>query len=162
MDWGNATVSDAEPMKQETRSRQRRMAVLAQADGHALKALWKDLGIDPECRMVRGPETGLVVLRGRIDSGGSPFNFGEATVTRATVRLGSGEIGHAIMLGSDRTKARLAAVIDALSQDGEMERRIEEAVIAPLGTAIEAEDATRKAETAATRVVFFTLVRGED
>ena len=64
---------------------------------------------------MRGPETGLVTLRGRIGGGGAPFNFGEATVTRATVRLPGGAIGHAYALGRDKAKARLCAIADALS-----------------------------------------------
>ena len=97
--------------------RARRMAVLAQADGRELARLMSGLGLDPVFSMVRGPETGLVTLRGRIGGGGSPFNFGEATVTRATVRLEDGGVGHAWMLGRDHAKARLAAIVDALASD---------------------------------------------
>lgn len=139
-----------------------RMAVLSRADGRELSRLWMQVGLDPECELVRGPETGLVTLRGRIGGGGAPFNFGEATVTRATVRLGSGAIGHSVMLGRDARKAKLAAVIDALACDEEMEGRIDRAIVAPL-RALQAEtDERRRAEAAATKVDFFTMVRGED
>ncbi|MBZ0164077.1 MAG: phosphonate C-P lyase system protein PhnG [Notoacmeibacter sp.] len=142
--------------------RQRRMAVLARADSAAIARCWTALGIDPTFTMLRGPETGLVTLRGRVGGGGSPFNFGEATVTRATVRLESGAIGHSWALGRDQDKARLAAIIDALAQDTEMAGRIDEAVIRPLASAQDTDDRSRVAETAATRVDFFTMVRGED
>lgn len=142
--------------------RARRMAVLAQADPSQLARLWRDLGIDPAFSLVRGPETGLVTLRGRIGGGGSPFNFGEATVTRATVRLGNGAVGHAWMLGRDHAKAKLAAVIDALAADPAMERSIEASLIAPLARSAADADDAKRAETAATRVDFFTMVRGED
>ena len=33
------------------------------------------------------PETGLVMLRGRADGSGHPFNLGEATVTRCVASL---------------------------------------------------------------------------
>ncbi len=50
--------------------------------------------------------------RGRI-GGGAPFNLGEACVARASVRLASGEVGHAMVLGRDTDHARLAAFFDA-------------------------------------------------
>ena len=143
-------------------ARKTRMSVLADADSSELKRLWDALGVDPVCTFVRGPETGLVALRGRIGGGGSPFNFGEATATRATVRLENGAIGHSVMLGRDRKKVRLAAIIDALAQDPEFAGRIDAELIGPLQAGIKADDERRKAETAATRVNFFTMVRGED
>lgn len=147
----------------ESQTRQQaRMAILAQADGAELKRLWQTLNLDPECELLRGPETGLVALRGRIGGGGSPFNFGEATVTRATIKLGNGAIGHAMMLGRDETKVKLAAVIDALANDAAQASKIDKAIIQPLEKTITARDKKRRAETAATKVDFFTMVRGED
>jgi len=143
-------------------NRRHRMAVLANADGRELRRLWGMLGVDPVCTFVRGPETGLVALRGRIGGGGSPFNFGEATATRATVRLSDGTVGHAMMLGRDKTKVRLAAIIDALAQNPELAAEIDNRLIGPLRTRQLEEDKRMQAETAATRVNFFTLVRGED
>ena len=145
---------------EETRAQ--RLSALALADGKDLLALWNGLGIDPACEMVRGPETGLIALRGRIGGGGSPFNFGEATATRATIRLDNGAVGHAVTLGRDRLKAKLIAILDALAQDNEMASKIDQEIIAPLTTALAERDAKRKAETAATKVDFFTMVRGED
>lgn len=138
------------------------MAVLARAPAADLKRLWDEAGIAAKAETLRGPETGLVTVRGRIGGGGSPFNVGEATVTRATVRLSSGEVGHAYALGRDREKARLSATIDALWQRTDMRAAVEAAIVAPLAAEIEAADARRKAETAATKVDFFTMVRGED
>lgn len=146
----------------DTDSRKHRMSVLANADSGELKRLWAGLAIDPACTFVRGPETGLVALRGRIGGGGSPFNFGEATATRATVRLDDGRVGHSVMLGRDRTKVRLAAIIDALANDPELADRIDSEIIGPLQDGQKAADERRKAETAATRVNFFTMARGED
>jgi len=143
-------------------ARQQRMAVLARGDARQLAEGWASLGIDPEFELVRGPETGLIALRGRMGGGGAPFNFGEATATRATVRLGDGTVGHAIALGRDVGRVKLAAVIDALAQDEAMAARIDAAITAPLREALDARDRRRAAETAATRVDFFTMVRGED
>ncbi len=143
-------------------ARKNRMSVLADSDSDELKRLWGTLGIDPECTFVRGPETGLVALRGRIGGGGSPFNFGEATATRATVRLENGTIGHSVILGRDRTKVRLAAIIDALAQDPDLAEKVDTELIGPLQAGRKAADERRMAETAATKVNFFTMVRGED
>lgn len=138
------------------------MAVLARAPAAEVARLWNEAAFGVEVETLRGPETGLVTMRGRIGGGGSPFNVGEATVTRATVRLATGEVGHAYALGRDREKARLSATIDALWQRPDVRGRVEAAIVAPLAAALEAADVRRKAETAATRVDFFTMVRGED
>ncbi|MEJ6782323.1 phosphonate C-P lyase system protein PhnG [Aminobacter sp. Piv2-1] len=138
------------------------MAALALAPADALKRLCAAAGITSEAEMLRGPETGLVSVRGRIGGGGAPFNFGEATVTRATVRLPSGEIGHAYALGRDKEKARLSAIADALWQNPARRAEVEARILGPLRAAQTEADATRRAETAATKVDFFTMVRGED
>ena len=59
----------------------------------------------PDYVELRAAESGLVMVRGRIGGDGAPFNLGEATVTRATVRLASGEVGFAYVLGRDRDLA---------------------------------------------------------
>ena len=66
------------------------------------------------------------------------------------------------VLGRDQTKARLAAVCDALWQNDRYRATVERDVLAPIRTRLETERAQRRAQTAATRVDFFTLVRGED
>jgi alpha-D-ribose 1-methylphosphonate 5-triphosphate synthase subunit PhnG len=143
-------------------ARRAAMASLAQATGAELERLWDAANLTRDAEVVRGPETGLVMLRGRVGGGGAPFNFGEATVTRATVRLPGGAIGHAYALGRDKQKARLAAIADALWQDPTERPVVETKVLEPLRHAAAAADAKRRAETAATKVDFFTLVRGED
>ena len=138
------------------------MATLAQASGDDIARLWNEAGLTSEAELLRGPETGLVTVRGRIGGGGAPFNVGEATVTRATVRLPSGQVGHSYMLGRDRKKARLAAIADALWQDPAQRQKVETALVAPLRAAQGEAREKRRAETAATKVDFFTMVRGED
>ncbi|ESY55222.1 MULTISPECIES: phosphonate C-P lyase system protein PhnG [unclassified Mesorhizobium] len=138
------------------------MATLAQANGDDIARLWNEAGLTSEAELLRGPETGLVTVRGRIGGGGAPFNVGEATVTRATVRLPSGQVGHSYMLGRDRKKARLAAIADALWQEPAQRRTVETALVAPLRAAQGEAREKRRAETAATKVDFFTMVRGED
>jgi alpha-D-ribose 1-methylphosphonate 5-triphosphate synthase subunit PhnG len=138
------------------------MAALAMASGDEIRRLWDAAGIQTDAQALRGPETGLVTVRGRIGGDGAPFNFGEATVTRATVRLPGGEVGHAYALGRDKEKARLSAIADALWQNPARRAEIEEKIIAPLKAAQLGADEKRRAETAATKVDFFTMVRGED
>jgi alpha-D-ribose 1-methylphosphonate 5-triphosphate synthase subunit PhnG len=146
---------------EEQARRRHAMEILAKADDSTLEAAWSSLPAQPEFTAVRGPETGLVMIRGRIGGGGAPFNLGEATVTRATIRLFTGEIGFGQSLGLSPRKAELAAVFDALGQREDMRASVE-ALVAEIEGAIAAEDETRRRETAATRVDFFTMVRGED
>lgn len=138
------------------------MATLAQASGDDIVRLWNAAGLPAEAELLRGPETGLVTVRGRIGGGGAPFNVGEATVTRATVRLASGQVGHCYALGRDKQKARLAAIADALWQDSAHRDNVQTKLIAPLQAALSEAREKRRAETAATKVDFFTMVRGED
>lgn len=116
----------------------------------------------PAAIPVRGPEVGLVILRGRAGGGGAAFNLGEASVSRASVRLESGEVGHAMILGRHAEKARIAAHLDALWQVPTWRERIETEIVAP--ALVEDADiaAGRAEEVEATRVDFFTLARGED
>ncbi|NTS31605.1 phosphonate C-P lyase system protein PhnG [Phyllobacterium sp. BT25] len=138
------------------------MALLAQATADEMTRFWSVWTDKPEVETLRGPETGLVMVRGRIGGSGAPFNLGEATVTRATVRLGSGAVGHAYALGRQGEKVRLAAVFDALWQDDAKRDVVEKTVLAPIAQRLDEELRTKRAETAATKVDFFTMVRGED
>lgn len=143
-------------------ARQSSMAALARASGEELKAFWQDWAEKPEFEVLRGPETGLVMLRGRIGGGGSAFNVGEATVTRATVRLANGSVGHSYALGRDQEKARLAALFDALWQNDTHREAVESQVLNVLRQRINDADATTRSEAAATKVDFFTMVRGDN
>jgi alpha-D-ribose 1-methylphosphonate 5-triphosphate synthase subunit PhnG len=149
------------PVDGSEQKRRRTMELLAKADDATLIAAWESLENKPEVARVRGPETGLVMLRGRIGGGGSPFNLGEATVTRATVRLGSGEIGHGQTLGLSRRKAELSAIFDALAQRAEYQAHVDR-LLDGIEADISGRDAERERQTAATKVDFFTMVRGED
>lgn len=112
-------------------------------------------------RWLRPPETGLVMVRGRIGGGGAPFNLGEMPVTRCSVALPGGAVGHAYVAGRDARKARAAALIDALMQQPDHAERLERELLAPLAAALAAQDAAEDRKAAATRVDFFTMVRGD-
>jgi alpha-D-ribose 1-methylphosphonate 5-triphosphate synthase subunit PhnG len=136
------------------------MAVLAHS-GAAEIARHLDAIALPAHETLREPENGLVMVRGRIGGDGAPFNLGEATVSRAAVRLSTGEVGFGYTLGRDRQKACMIALCDALIQTADHAEALEAQVLAPLRSAMISERNRRAAETAATRVDFYTLVRGE-
>ena len=136
------------------------MAVLAQSNAVEI-ACYLDAIALPAHENLREPENGLVMVRGRIGGDGAPFNLGEATVSRAAVRLSTGEVGFGYTLGRDQQKARMIALCDALVQSDEFMDAVESEVIAPLRTQMISERNRTAAETAATRVDFYTLVRGE-
>jgi alpha-D-ribose 1-methylphosphonate 5-triphosphate synthase subunit PhnG len=136
------------------------MTVLAHSDSAGIASRLDALAL-PDHEILREPENGLVMVRGRIGGDGAPFNLGEATVSRAALRLSTGEVGFGYTLGRDRQKARMIALCDALVQSHEFAEAVEAEVIAPLRTLMISQQNQRAAETAATRVDFYTLVRGE-
>ncbi len=149
--------------KSDGDSQARRRAAMAVLAGCAAADIADHLGAIavPAYRELRAPEQALVMLRGRIGGDGAPFNLGEATVSRAAVRLASGETGFGYTLGRDGSKARLIALCDALLQTADFAEQIEATVLAPLRSALNDKRSARAAVTAATRVDFYTLVRGE-
>ena len=143
-------------------ARRRWMAILAKARSDDLEAAWAELGVVPDYRILRGPEIGLVMVRGRAGGTGTRFNLGEMTVTRCTVELGNNNVGHAYVRGRQRRHAELAAVLDAMLQDPARRADVEGRVIEPLAAEQADRRRTAEAKAAATRVEFLTLVRGED
>jgi len=136
------------------------MAVLAHSAATDIAGHLEAIAL-PAHEDLRDAENGLVLVRGRIGGDGAPFNLGEATVSRAAVRLATGEIGFGYALGRDKEKARMIALCDALVQSDEFAGAVEAKVLAPLRAAIASRQRAKAAETAATRVGFYTLVRGE-
>jgi alpha-D-ribose 1-methylphosphonate 5-triphosphate synthase subunit PhnG len=115
----------------------------------------------PAFGWLRAPETGGVMVQGRAGGTGAAFNLGEMTVTRCALRLESGEVGHSLVQGRDKRKARLAALCDALMQT-DRAGEIREKVLGPVAAAMAAAKAEKQGKAAATKVDFFTMVRGED
>jgi alpha-D-ribose 1-methylphosphonate 5-triphosphate synthase subunit PhnG len=136
------------------------MAVLAHSEPAEISVRLDAIEL-PAHENLREPENGLVMVRGRIGGDGAAFNLGEATVSRAAVRLSTGEVGFGYTLGRDGAKARLIALCDALVQSDQFADLVEARVIAPLRAAISEKRNRKSAEAAATRVDFYTLVRGE-
>ena len=144
--------------KASSTARKEWMSVLAKAAPDRLAARIADL---PDHDILRSPETGAVMVRGRVGATGEPFNLGEMTVTRCSVRLACGTVGHAWVQGRDKGHARRAAVVDALLQTGAADQ-VRAQVVDPLTTEAAEARAVRAGKAAATKVDFFTLVRGED
>ncbi len=142
----------------QTSHRQDWMGLLARAKPARLAELFPDL---PDHHLLRAPEVGAVMVQGRIGGDGAAFNLGEMTVTRCSLALPTGQVGHGHVQGRDKAHALRAAALDALLQSpaaDDLRRRI----LGPLCAEEAARRHTRAARAAATRVEFFTLVRGED
>jgi alpha-D-ribose 1-methylphosphonate 5-triphosphate synthase subunit PhnG len=150
----------------ETAARRRWLAVLVKTPLAQLQAAWDALDEKPAYRMLRPSETGLVMVRGRIGGCGQPFNFGEMTMTRAAVQLldQAGDVSHAgfgHVAGRSARHAELVALFDALLQDPARHDAIASTVVAPLAASQAAAKATQAAKIMASKVDFFTMVRGE-
>src|SRR5262249_59005029 len=120
-DGGGAHVGGASSLRAvsgepATEDRRRFLGVLAKAPPEELEQCWQALGIEPRYRHLRAPETGLVMVRGRIGGTGAPFNLGEMTVTRCSVVLEDGTIGPGYVGGADAGHAGSGARCDALVQ----------------------------------------------
>jgi alpha-D-ribose 1-methylphosphonate 5-triphosphate synthase subunit PhnG len=144
------------------RLRQSTMAILVAASAAELAAAEAAVGPLPGFRHLRRPEAGLLMLRGRIGGEGARFNLGEATVTRCLVVTEAGTEGAAYHLGRDLVKAEKAALFEALAREPRWRDKIEAALLAPVKARIAQERRSKTAATAASRVEFFTMVRGED
>jgi alpha-D-ribose 1-methylphosphonate 5-triphosphate synthase subunit PhnG len=149
-------------MSTEETTRQEWMAALALAPEARLREAWDGLAAQPQYKVVRGPETGLVMVRARAGNSGERFNLGEMTVTRCTVGLGEGIMGHAFIGGLSHEHARLAAVFDALLQLPEKGEDLRRALIGSLQQERQTHLAGRRDEVRPSRVDFFTLARGDE
>ncbi|MBL8516548.1 MAG: phosphonate C-P lyase system protein PhnG [Betaproteobacteria bacterium] len=141
-------------------ARQDWMRLLATAPLHLLEA-WG--GEQREgFTWLRRPETGLVMVRGRIGASGNRFNVGEMTLTRCTLRLAGGQHGVAYVQGRSARKAELAALADALLQDVSQHPAVDRDLLQPLRARRAAESAARQQATRRTRVDFLTIARGDE
>lgn len=146
------------PHTPEPDARRAWISVLAKAPPARLAGLMPDLA-PHTC--LRPPEIGTVMVQGRAGGTGARFNLGEMTVTRCSVQLACGTVGHACVQGRNKDHARRAALADAMLQT-DAGPELEAGVLAPLRNAAAAARAARAAKAAGTRVEFFTMVRGED
>ncbi|WP_353146839.1 phosphonate C-P lyase system protein PhnG [Pollutimonas bauzanensis] len=139
--------------------RQHWMSVLARAGGQ-LDAYGEQLRASAY-RLIRPPEIGMVMVRGRVGASGAAFNLGEMTATRCVVQLENGSTGHSYVAGRSKPHAELAALADAHLQ-GDRQQHWLDCLITPLAQQQAQTRAAKAAQSAATKVDFMTLVRGED
>jgi alpha-D-ribose 1-methylphosphonate 5-triphosphate synthase subunit PhnG len=142
-------------------ARQKWMALLARATSDELESALADLEPRPGYALLRAPEIGLAMVRGRAGGTGNAFNLGEMTMTRCAVRLDAAphSVGLSYIVGRNGRHAELAALFDALLQLPDQPKRIADGLLGEIRHRTETERRARNAETAATRVDFFTLVR---
>ena len=137
--------------------RQAWMGILARASSDALVDRLAAAPELPEFIRLRGPEAGLVMLRGQAGGDGAAFNLGEMSVTRCSIRDAAGRVGHAYRAGRDLAAAEFSARLDALLQEPALFQAYHDAVVAPLAEAQAAARETASRKAAATEVRFFTL-----
>ena len=154
------TATPAPATAPEHAARQHWIGVLARAPRAELLPHENALR-DAEYQLIRAPEIGMTLVRGRMGGSGAPFNVGEMSVTRCVVRLADGRTGYSYLAGRDKAHAELAALADAHLQGAQQAHWMRE-LIEPLAQAQAARRSRQQAETAATKVEFFTLVRGEN
>ncbi|NND49626.1 MAG: phosphonate C-P lyase system protein PhnG [Rhizobiales bacterium] len=147
---------------QDTIDRQRWIGLLARASSARIAELVDQLDEIPSHERLRGPEAGLVMVRGRASGSGAPFNLGEMSLTRCSVRIASGRIGHGYVQGRDNSHAETAALLDAMLQEPELHDRVMAGVIEDLARVERDAHHETASKAAATRVNFFTMTRGED
>ncbi|SOZ20754.1 C-P (carbon-phosphorous) lyase component; membrane associated [Cupriavidus taiwanensis] len=145
------------------------LRILATAPDEALDGAYQRLAQAqalPAYRLLRKPEAGMAMVRGRAGGTGAQFNLGEITVTRCAVVLedAGAEVvtGIAYVQGRSERHAEQAAVLDALLQRQAWHQHVQDLVLAPLAHAHASRAAHAAATAAQTRVEFFTMVRGED
>jgi len=137
------------------------MGVLARATPASVALLLASLGTAQAYEVIKRPETGTLMLEGRAGGAGRRFNTGEATMTRCVIRLVDGTMGFSYALGRDGKKAEHAAILDAVLQTASAHRQ---ALLAQIDRLAEEQQAQRdlvSRKAAATKVNFFTLVRGD-
>ena len=149
------------PFQGDVGDRQHWMMILAKAQLESLENAWSWWGEKPSYRHVRGPEIGLVMLRGREDGKGDAFHLGEMTVARCSVQIDGGNVGCAYVIGKSPRHAELAALFDALLQNPEYRDLLRKEVIYPLEQIQQHRRNMEDKKVSPTRVEFFTMVRGE-
>lgn len=145
----------------QTTARKTWLSLLAKAPEGRAGALLDAAMPRPEFAWLRAPEIGSVMVQGRTGGTGAPFNLGEMSVTRCALKLADGTVGHGYVQGRRKADAEATALIDALMQTSAAET-LRKTVLDPLASELSAARKSRAEKAAATKVDFFTMVRGED
>ena len=147
-------------MKQPT-SRPTWMAILAKSSLDDLEQQIKTLGHLPKYTFLRKSEIGLAMIRGRVGGTGQAFNLGEMTVTRCVIKMEENIQGFGYVGGRSKRHAELAAVCDGLLQQEKWFQKVSDRVIQPLKAKYSDRQQKQQSQTDATKVEFFTMLRGE-
>jgi alpha-D-ribose 1-methylphosphonate 5-triphosphate synthase subunit PhnG len=140
-------------------ARARWLALLARATRDELDGAIANCAGAPAFVWLRAPQTGLVLVQVRVGGSGDRFNLGEATVTRCTLRQDDGVVGTGYVLGRDAERAARVARLDALMQAPAYHDTLAAGPLAAIARRLAATVAQQEADTAASRVEFFTMVR---
>ena len=141
--------------------RQRWISVLAKASVGELTDAWDTITNKPDYRFLRQPETGMIMVRAKTGGSGQAFNLGEMTVTRCTVKTGSGFVGCGYVMGRDHQHAAYAALFDAILQDENHRPYVLETIISQFERTQQRQKDIDSKKSAASKVDFFTMVRGD-
>lgn len=140
------------------------MALLARAPLGLLESTLHEQATSP-ARWLRAPETGLMMVQGRVGGTGERFNLGEVSVTRCALRVanlsdaGDATVGVAYVLGRSHRQVQLAALADALLQDPAQQPVLDAQLLEPIRAYLRHTQAERQARAASTKVDFFTVAR---
>ncbi|OYV40179.1 MAG: phosphonate C-P lyase system protein PhnG [Rhodospirillales bacterium 20-64-7] len=149
---------EGHPLPHESeQSRKTWLGVLARATAAAIAQHLADAPLLPAYTVLRAPETGMAMVRGRIGGNGAAFNLGEMTIVRCSIYDAAGRIGHGYAAGRDLIQVELIARLDAVLQDKALFPAYYQAVIAPLAAVQAAARTATQAQATATEVKFFTL-----
>ncbi|MDA0344704.1 MAG: phosphonate C-P lyase system protein PhnG [Proteobacteria bacterium] len=141
--------------------RKKWLSLLAQSSSEDIITLWDKAKIECHFEVIRAAEIGAVMIQGRQGSAGAPFNLGEMSVTRCSIKIAEGFIGHGYHQGRSKKTAEIIAKLDALLQTVKFDA-IVKTILKPLEKRLQAKEYNLAAKAEATKVNFFTLVRGED
>lgn len=148
-------------MNEDYAARQNWLGIMAKAPKGRVANLLDATVVRPAFTWLRAPEVGSTMVQARTGATGAPFNLGEVSVTRCALTLATGEVGHAYIQGRSKADAEAVAVVDALMQTAAAQM-LQTAVLDVLDAEQTAKREARAAKAAATKVDFFTMVRGED
>jgi alpha-D-ribose 1-methylphosphonate 5-triphosphate synthase subunit PhnG len=136
------------------------MEILSLSPTGELERIFNIFKLEKDPLVLRAPESGLIMARGRIAGTGSPFNLGELFLSRTAVSI-LGFVGYGYCLCQSPYHAYLAACLDSLAQNPSYAELVEkELSLLQLAREKEIEKESRKTDK--TKVEFFTLVRGDD
>jgi alpha-D-ribose 1-methylphosphonate 5-triphosphate synthase subunit PhnG len=138
------------------------MSVLARAGVDVLEKQWGQVQPPPNYYFLRRPERGLVMIQARAGGDGLRFHLGEMTVMHCVVRMEMGPTGYAWVPGRNPRHAELAAVFDSLLQIPDYQTRILECLVEPEALKQTEARRARVARALATKVEFYTMVRGDE